>query len=139
MDIFVCPECSCESFVHHNPSKPHPNVEPIEEIHSVRTLKSRESGHAPLPAPKEIDPEKLAMFKARFVKELEEIEYLEWRARQPGWKNEEVQQRIKNISATAAGVAIGTSFLRSQLGAMSESLSTDSDQESTSWLGDLFN
>jgi len=64
---------------------------------------------------------------------------LEWRARQPGWRNEEVQQRIKNISATAAGVAIGTSFLRSQLGTISESLSSKDDQESTSWLGDLFN
>lgn len=138
MDVFICPKCSSESFVHHDPSKPHPNSLPVNQAYSGGNLKSVKSASVPVTPPKEIDPEKLAMFKARFAKELEELEYLEWRSRQPGWKSDEVQQRLKNISATAAGVAIGTSFLRSQLGNIQGSVSSDSDEESTSWLGDLF-
>ncbi len=138
MDIFVCPQCSAESFVHHDPSKPHPNSAPVETDISTRSLRPVSAYSTPIAPPIEIDPEKLAMFQARFAKELEELEYLEWRSRQPGWKNEEVQQRIRNISTTAAGVAIGTSILRSQINNIQNSLSSNSDGESSSWIEDLF-
>lgn len=124
--------------MHHDPNKPHPNSLPVDQTYAGGNLKSVKSDSVATIPPKLIDPEKLAMFKARFAKELEELEYLEWRSRQPGWKSDEVQQRMKNISATAAGVALGTSFLRSQLGNIQNSVSAGSDEDSPSWLGDLF-
>lgn len=138
MDVFVCPQCSAESFLHHDPNKPLPSSDSEEPSRSNGNLRSVSQSRVAPPPPKEIDPEKLELFKARFAKELEELEYLEWRSHQPGWKSDEVQQRIKHISATAAGVAIGTSILRSQLGSIQDAMSSDSGGDSSSWLGDLF-
>ena len=135
MNTFVCPDCSSESFFHHDPSLPFPyEGEAQEATSATKQLKDRKEAK-PL---KVIDPEKLEKFQARFEKELEELEYLEWRSRQPGWRDPEVQNRMKNISATAAGVALGTTVLRTQLGSIQNAISPG-DNGDSGWLGDLFN
>ena len=157
MDVMECPECNAKSFLHKDPA-----IAAAEEELAKRSREQlrnmtpgdRTDTHwnwdqeeeiakiARISAEKAMDPEKLEAFKKRLQKELEELEYLEWRSHQPGWKDPEVQQRWKNITATAAGVAIGTSVLRSQLGMIQNNFSRNDSSDTGgigNWLGDLFN
>ncbi len=75
-----------------------------------------------------MDPDLLAKFKHRFKLELEEIAYLEWRAKQHEWKDQ-VKKAEKDPKSqaiiggfvgpravtTAAGVYIGTTAIRSEI------------------------
>lgn len=146
MDIFTCPKCSSGVFVHRDPNQPFP-ISPTEELpRTSGTLRSlstaRETSpqtREASPKPREIAPEKLKKFKARFAKELENLEYLEWRSVQPNWKNDNVQQRMKSIQTTAAGVFLGTSVLRAEVNNIQDMNLADSNEGSSDLLGDLFN
>ena len=73
---------------------------------------------------------KVAQYRARLAKEIEEIEYQEWRAIQPEWQKVAEGTRQYNPSATfqnpmiatAAGVMIGTTAMRYQLGQIQNEL-----------------
>ena len=136
MNIFVCPECSSESFFHHDPNLPFPyaGTPPVDDNKVFPWQLPPEPKTV-----KTIDPEKLEKFQARFSKELEELEYLEWRSRQPGWRDPDLQKRMKGITATAAGVALGTAALRGQLGDIKSAITDDGSGEDSGWFGDLFN
>jgi hypothetical protein len=74
--------------------------------------------------------EKVAQYRARLAKEIEEIKYQEWRAIQPEWQKVAEGTRQYNPSspfqnpmiATAAGVMLGTTAMRYQLGAIQNEL-----------------
>jgi predicted nucleic acid-binding Zn-ribbon protein len=74
--------------------------------------------------------EKVAQYRARLAKEIEEIKYQEWRAIQPEWQKVAEGTRQYNPSspfqnpmiATAAGVMLGTTAMRYQLGTIQNEL-----------------
>jgi len=156
MDVMECPQCEAKSFLHKDPAiaaaeeelaqqsrEQLKNMSPGDQSHAVWNWDqseefSRIEQHA---VEKAIDPEKLEAFKKRLQSELDELEYLEWRSHQPEWKDPKVQQRWQNISSTAAGVAIGTSILGSQLGNIKNALSGNSASDGggiADWIGDIF-
>lgn len=81
--------------------------------------------------------EKVAQYQARLTKEIEEIQYQQWRELQPEWQEatKSSQPNATNqftrgaastfqnpMVATAAGVFIGTSAMRYQLGEIQQDL-----------------
>ena len=142
MDIMECPDCHATSFVHKNPAR----AELASELagyqqEQIKITSPKELAIIMQQKENAMDPIKLDLFRRRLHGELDELEYLEWRSHQPGWTDPEVQQRWKNITATAAGVAVGTSLLRSQLGNINNTLSGDNSSDAggiADWLGDIF-
>lgn len=73
---------------------------------------------------------KVAQYRARLAKEIEEIKYQEWRAIQPEWKKMaegSLQNKLSTpfqnpMITTAAGVLIGTTAMRYQLGEIQSEL-----------------
>lgn len=151
--IMECPECQATSFVHRDPTKSVAELEleekARERIRSMNPSERKDSTfyrnqHADLEelrlsqVDRAMGPKKLAAFKERLEKELLELEYLEWRSLQPGWKNPEMQQRLKNISTTAAGVAIGTSLINSHLRGLGNEIEGENGEGVLDWIGDIF-
>jgi hypothetical protein len=165
--VMECPECQTTSFVHKDPTKTAAQLELEEKAREQ--LRSMTPGERKIAGPepdqgaevaqlrlsqleKAMGPEKLDAFRKRLQKELLELEYLEWRSMQPGWKSPEMEQRWKNISSTAAGVAIGSSMINSQIRSLRDEISDgggdsdggdsdggDSDRGIMDWFNDAFN
>ena len=160
--VMECPACQATSFVHKDPTKTAAQLELEEKARGQ--LRNMTPGERKIAAPerdqasevaqlrlsqleKAMSPEKLDAFRKRLQKELLELEYLEWRSMQPGWKSTEMEQRWKKISSTAAGVTIGSSMITSQLRSLREEISgdggdsdgRDSDGGIMDWFGDIFN
>ena len=109
------PDSSIDGIV---PRVPYVRAKSKYEIEEEQRLQHEES----------MDPELLAKFKHRFKLELEEIAYLEWRAKQHEWKDQ-VKKAEKDPKSqaiiggfvgpravtTAAGVYIGTTAIRSEI------------------------
>lgn len=155
-----CPECQASSFLHQDPKKSAAELEQEkaarEQLRSMTPGErkkvaqdwSQENNSAQVQLSqkeKALGPEKLEAFRRRYQKELLELEYIEWRSLQPGWKGPEMQQRLKNISSTAAGVAIGTSFMNGQLRSLRDEISGEGGEGGEDeggvmdWIGDIFN
>lgn len=136
MNVSSCPDCSTQSFFHHDPNLPFPYENSSNTMEKVSSSNNIRQSIKPK---KELDPVKLQKFQERFAKELEELEYLEWRSNQPGWRNPEIQKSLQQIRNTAAGVALGSFGLRYQLGQIQNNLTSPDSGSDSSWLGDLFN
>ena len=109
------PDSSIDGIV---PRVPYVRPKSKFEIEEEQRLQDEES----------MDPDLLAKFKHRFKLELEEIAYLEWRAKQHEWKDQ-VKKAEKDPKSqaiiggfvgphavtTAAGVYIGTTAIRSEI------------------------
>ena len=109
------PDSSIDGIV---PRVPYVRPKTKYEIEEEQRLQHEES----------MDPDLLAKFKHRFKLELEEIAYLEWRAKQHEWKDQ-VKKAEKDPKSqaiiggfvgpravtTAAGVYIGTTAIRSEI------------------------
>ena len=129
--IGKCPKCNSTYFTVVSPQEepdssidgivprvPYVRAKSKYEIEEEQRLQHEES----------MDPELLAKFKHRFKLELEEIAYLEWRAKQHEWKDQ-VKKAEKDPKSqaviggfvgphavtTAAGVYIGTTAIRSEI------------------------
>ena len=109
------PDSSIDGIV---PRVPYVRPKSKYEIEEEQRLQHEES----------MDPELLAKFKHRFKLELEEIAYLEWRAKQHEWKDQVMKAEKDPKSqaiiggfvgpravTTAAGVYIGTTAIRSEI------------------------
>ena len=109
------PDSSIDGIV---PRVPYVRAKSKYEIEEEQRLQHEES----------MDPELLAKFKHRFKLELEEIAYLEWRAKQHEWKDQVMKAEKDPKSqaiiggfvgpravTTAAGVYIGTTAIRSEI------------------------
>ena len=109
------PDSSIDGIV---PRLPYVRAKSKFEIEEEQRLQHEES----------MDPDLLAKFKHRLKLELEEIAYLEWRAKQHEWKDQ-VKKAEKDPKSqaiiggfvgpravtTAAGVYIGTTAIRSEI------------------------
>ena len=109
------PDSSIDGIV---PRVPYVRAKSKFEIEEEQRLQHEES----------MDPDLLAKFKHRLKLELEEIAYLEWRAKQHEWKDQ-VKKAEKDPKSqaiiggfvgpravtTAAGVYIGTTAIRSEI------------------------
>lgn len=148
-------------FVHQDPAIA-PSV-PLPTYVAPRATKPRE------PAPKQLSPgeikaaqllaldeelgeERVAAYRARMKKELEEIRYRQWRDLQPEWEGvaQNAPQKAKTSGpqsgaalkgplAGAAAVAAGTAGLRFQLNEIQDQLSgEDTSGGEDSGIGDFF-
>ena len=128
--IGKCPKCDSTYFTVVSQEEPDSSIDGIVprvpyvrpkskfEIEEEQRLQDEES----------MDPDLLAKFKHRFKLELEEIAYLEWRAKQHEWKDQVMKAEKDPKSqaiiggfvgpravTTAAGVYIGTTAIRSEI------------------------
>ena len=99
----------------------------------------------------ELGEERVAAYRARMKKELEEIRYRQWRDLQPEWEgiaqNAPQQPKaaapqtgaaLKGPLAGAAAVAAGTAGLRFQLNEIQDQLNGDASGGEDSGIGDFF-
>ena len=128
--IGKCPKCDSTYFTVVSQEEPDSSIDGIvPRVPYVRAKSKYEiEEEQRLQHEESMDPELLAKFKHRFKLELEEIAYLEWRAKQHEWKDQ-VKKAEKDPKSqaiiggfvgpravtTAAGVYIGTTAIRSEI------------------------
>ncbi len=147
-------------FVHQDPAL----GSPIPEISTVIPGPSRPRE----PVPKQLTPAEIkaaqlqaldeelgearvAAYRDRMAKELEEIRYRHWRNLQPEWevvaksasensktKAPQSGNAVKAPIAGAAAVALGTAGLRMQVHQIQEQLNGDASGDDSSGIGDFF-